>query len=295
MKIDRANLIRNVILTTICSLMLPTLPAVASDHSGQMTEEFHQTYAIAADGRVELDNVNGAVHITGWDRNEVKVDAVKYANTKQRLDEAKIKVDAGSNFVSIRTEYPDRDLTFNTFGHNNPASVEYTLTVPRNVRLDEIKLVNGGLDIQGVSGEVNASSVNGPVNAHGLEGRLELSTVNSRVNVEFTHLTRSSIEISSVNAAVEVTLPSDAKADIEASTVSGGISNDFGLQASGHRFVGHELNGTLGGGGARIRLSNVNGRIEIRHANDGKAMSPAKSSNHGDRDDDKDDDDDDSI
>ena len=291
MKHWRSLILKNLILACICSLALPALPARGSDHAGQFTEEFHQTYPLTADGRVELENVNGAVHITGWDRNEVKVDAVKYANSKERLDEAKIKVDAGSSYVSIRTEYPDHNLVFNNWGRNNPATVEYTLTVPKTARLDEIKLVNGALEIQGVSGEVNASSVNGSVTGRGLEGRMELSTVNSRVEVEFTKLTGSSVELSSVNGSVLVTLPSDAKAEIEASTVSGHIENDFGLHVSGHHWVGHELRAQLGGGGTRIKLSNVNGRIEIRHANDGKAMSPAKDMNH----DDKDDGDDDSI
>jgi hypothetical protein len=50
------------------------------------------------------------------------------------------------------------------------------------------------------------------------------------------------------------------------------------------------LNGELGGGGTHVRVSNVNGRIEIRHANDNRPLSPAKSRN-GDRDDDKDDED----
>jgi len=73
-----------------------------------------------------------------------------------------------------------------------------------------------------------------------------------------------------------LTLPSDASADLEASTVSGRISNEFGLGVNNHRYVGHDLRGQLASGGTRIRLSNVNGRIEIRHANDNRALSPVK-------------------
>ncbi len=219
----RSLIVRNLILAIIGSLAIPAVPAQASDHSGQMTEEFHQTYPLSADGRIDLDNINGAVRITGWDRNEVKVDAIKYANSKEKLDDAQIKVDAGSSYVSIRTEYREHDLTFNHFGRNNPATVEYTLMVPKNARLDEIKLVNGSLEIMGVRGDVDASSINGGVTARGLEGRTELSTVNSRVEVEYARIPGSSVELSSVNGSVEVTLPSDAKADIEASTVSGHI------------------------------------------------------------------------
>src|SRR5580698_2792414 len=145
------------VLGTVCALFVLALGAHASDHRGALTQEFHQTYAITADGRIELDNINGAVHISSWDRNEVKVDAVKYADTKERLEEAKIEVNATSNSISIETKYPEHDHTWNWGSHNNPASVEYTLTVPRTVRLDEIKLINGALDVSGVSGEVNAS------------------------------------------------------------------------------------------------------------------------------------------
>ncbi len=33
-----------------------------------------------------LDNVNGDVEITGWNRNEVQIDAVKTASDQQKLN-----------------------------------------------------------------------------------------------------------------------------------------------------------------------------------------------------------------
>ena len=278
------------VLTTLCAVFILALAAQALD-SRAYTEEFHQTYAISPNGSVELENINGAVHISSWDRNEVKVDAVKYAGTKERLEEARIEVDAGKDSISIKTRYPDHDHTFNWGSNNNPAGVEYTLTVPRGVRLDEIKLINGSLDITGMSGEVRASCINGKLEANNLSGRAELSTINGRLNAHFDQLSGSSVELSSVNGSVELTIPSDSRAQIEASTVSGGIENDFGLRVNHHRFVGHELRGELGSGGPRIKLENVNGQIKIRHASDGRALSPAKDLSHGDKDGDKDDDD----
>jgi len=272
------------ILGTICALFALALGAHASDH-GAFTEEFHQTYSITADGRIELDNINGAVHISTWDQNQVKVDAVKYADSKERLDEAHIEVNSGKDYLSIRTKYPDHDHNFNWGSHNNPASVEYTLTVPRTVRLDEIKLINGSLDVTGVTGEVHASCINGKLEAHNLAGRTELATINGHLDVQFDTLPSSSIELKSVNGPVELTIPSDSKAEIEANTVNGGIENDFGLRVIHHRYVGHDLRGELGGGGAHVRLEDVNGRIEIRHASDGRALSPVKDLSHGDKDD----------
>ena len=261
---------RNHALATWMGAVLGAVLAlfIAQGHAYEQrtyTEEFHHSYPLPANGRVDLSNINGAVHITGWDRNEVKVDAVKYAGTKERLNEAHIRVDAGSDSVEIRTEYPDHTLTFEDDDQHNPAGVDYTLTVPRAANLDEVKLVNGELTISGVSGEVRASSVNGRVTATDLAGRTKLSTVNGRLNAQFTSVPKASpMHFSSVNGGIELTLPPDSRAELEASTVSGGISNDFGLRNIKHRYVGHSLHGELGGGGSLIRLSNVNGRIEIR-------------------------------
>jgi hypothetical protein len=272
-------------LGTVCALLSLTLGAHASDHRGALSEEFHQTYALTADGRVELDNINGAVHISSWDRNEVKVDAVKYADTKERLDEAKIEIESAADHLSIRTKYPHHDQSWNWGSHDNPASVEYTLTVPRTARLDEIKLINGSLDLTGMKGEVRASCINGRLEAHDLAGPARLSTINGRLDARFGELAGHEVELSSVNGSVDLTIPSDSKAELEASTVSGGIDNDFGLHVNHQRFVGHDLRGELGSGGTRIKLGNVNGRIEIHHAQDGRAMSPVKDLSHRDKDD----------
>lgn len=276
------------VLGTVCALFVLVLGANASDHRGALTEEFHQTYALTAGGRVELDNINGDVHISSWDRNEVKVDALKYADTKERLDEAKIEIDPRNDSISIRTKYPDHNNTWNWGSHNNPAGVEYTLTVPRGARLDEIKLINGALSVAGVRGEVNASCINGRLEAHNLAGRAHLLTINGHLDARFDELAGHSVELSSVNGSVELTIPSDSKAEIEASTVSGGINNDFGLHVNHHQFVGHDLRGELGNGGTRIKLEDVNGRIEIHHAKDGRALSPVKDLSHSDKDDDDD-------
>jgi DUF4097 and DUF4098 domain-containing protein YvlB len=297
---NRLSVWKTFAVSAVAAILL--VPAAySSDHQGSFTEEFHKVYPLTAQGRIELENINGPVHITGWDRDEVKVDAVKSAWSKERLDEARIEVRAEPNTVSIRTEYPDHDRTFN-FGsddeHNNPARVEYTITVPRNAHLDQIKLVNGRLDIQDVAGEVRASSVNGRIHARNLQGPVSIETVNGELDASVDQLPSSPLKLASVNGHLRVTLPSDAKAELKASTVSGSISNDFGLPVTRHQYVGHSLHGELGGGGTLVKLSNVNGTIEIRHAGDNRPISPVRNLEHersrsSDDDGDKDDDDDD--
>src|ERR1700693_1223684 len=107
---------------SLSALLVLPLGAHASDHRGALTEEFHQTYALTADGRIELDNINGDVHISSWDQNQVKVDAIKYADTKERLDEAKIEIDSRSDTLSVRTKYPDHNRHWDCKKHDQYAT-----------------------------------------------------------------------------------------------------------------------------------------------------------------------------
>ena len=269
------------VLGVSLAVLLNVALARASDNEAVVSADFHHTYSLSASGRIELKNINGAVHITAWDQNEVKVDAVQTAHTEELLKDAEIRVEALADSISIETHYREQNEGWHD-GHNNPASVEYTLTVPRNAQLDEIKLINGGLDVTGVTGQVHASCINGKLTARGLAARVKLATINGPLDATFDRLPAASVELSSINGQVELTMPSDAQANIEATTIHGGIDNDFGLHTNDHRFVGHDMRGELGGGGAEIRLNNVNGPIHVHHAKDGHALSPVR--DLGDRD-----------
>jgi len=269
----------------------PPLPAtvetaVPTGEGGEeLREEFHQTYNLSPTGRVSLENINGGVQIKVWDRPAIEVDAVKKAYRRERLNEAKIEVNATEENIRIKTEYPDRELNFSRDRYDNPATVEYTLTVPRKAVLESIEMVNGSIDIDAVEGNVKASSINGRVGARGLMGEARLSTINGQLEATFTQLDGSkSISLNSVNGNVTLVLPSNANASIRASTVHGGISSDFALQVKHGEYVGHSMDGQIGTGGPRIKLGNVNGGIKVTHAQDGLPLSPAASLQTGDSD-----------
>ena len=272
----KAGLLSAIISATIGAILIFSMSAFTQSQ-GSVSEEFHQTYSLGAGGRVSLNNINGSVRVTAWDRDEVQVDAVKWAHSQERLAEVKIIVDVTANGIRIKTEYPSSSTTWTDDEdrrHRNPATVEYTLSVPRAARIDSIELVNGDLDIEGLSGEVRGSSINGRVTAKHLTGEVKLSTVNGLLEASFDRLYESRpVSLSSVNGQVEVILPSDADAALKAGTVHGGISNDIGLPVKRGRHVGRSLAGVMGGGNARVDLSNVNGGINIRRAEDGRQPS----------------------
>lgn len=273
-KVDQLSELQNFLPQT------STTPEVEPQRE-EVREEFHQNYPLAANGRVSLENLNGNVRITVADSNEVQVNAVKRAYNRGRLAEAKIEVTATADAIRIRTDYPEGDQNFTSDERGryyNPATVDYSIVVPRQARLESIDLINGSLDIDGVEGNVKASSVNGRVAARGLKGEAKLNTVNGTVEATFTQLDPAKpLSLGSVNGSVVVVIPSDSNAVVRAETIHGSIRNDFGLDVHDGEYVGHSLYGQLGSGGSRIKLGNVNGGINIKRAQDGRPLSPAQS------------------
>ncbi|HEV2882800.1 MAG TPA: DUF4097 family beta strand repeat-containing protein [Pyrinomonadaceae bacterium] len=236
-------------------------------------EEFHQSYPLSPRGRVTLKNISGAVRITAWDRAEVRVDAVKRAETRERLDEARISVDASADSVNIETRYPDDAFKYERGDsrRRNAASVDYTVSVPRGARLEAIEVISGRLDIENVEGGVKASCISGQFTARNLTGEAKLSNVSGTLEASFDKLDdASNVTLGNVSGQIILRIPSDTNGTIKANTLSGQITNNLGLPVRRGEYVGHDMSGQLGNGGARIKLNNVSGQIKIQRAADGR-------------------------
>lgn len=226
-----------------------------------VSEEFHQTYTLSPGGSFALSNINGAVKITGWDRSEVRIDAVKTADTRERLDELKIEVEAAADRVAVHTRYPQGS---GSRGRNGHGSVAYTISIPRSARISKVELVNGALAVEGCTGDMEASTVNGEIQASGPGGNVNLSSVNGRIEAVMSRLDPArSVDLRTVNGEVRLVLPGNPSANLKASSVNGEITNDFGLAMVKGRFVGRSMEGQVGGGGASIQLKTVNGKINV--------------------------------
>ena len=251
-------------------------PAIVAERQ-DVTEKFEQTYPLQSNGRVSLSNINGDITIEPWNRSEVRVVAIKTADSAESLAEVEVKVDADAAAVRIKTEmkgwgYGNR----NERNRYRRSRVDYQISVPRGARLDSIENVNGSVSVSGLSGSTKIAAVNGNVNASGLSGVSDLSTVNGRVIADFTSVARGSrISLSTVNGSVAVTLPSDVDATIKADSLNGLITNEFGLPVRKGQYIGRDLHGKLGSGDAQIRLNSVNGELSIRRKSDGRQQSPA--------------------
>jgi hypothetical protein len=143
--------------------------------SDRYREDFHFSYPLSAGGSLRLDNFNGAVEISGWDKNTVDIDGTKYASTEYRLKEIKIDIAPTPGSITIRTLPP--------LDHRGNAGARYTIHVPRKTELAGIVSSNGAIRVEDVEGNSHLRTSNGSVRAARLTGPLEVQTSNGSVEV----------------------------------------------------------------------------------------------------------------
>lgn len=228
-----------------------------------VTEEETFSFKLDDGGRFSLSNVNGSVVVTGGGGDSVEIIAIKKADSQKDLEKIKIEISHSADEIVVETELGESNRWYSR--GSNSGSVKYEVIVPVATRLDSVETVNGSVNISGVSGEVVAESVNGDLEISGLAGDVGLSTVNGSIEAGFSRLEdEQSVKVETVNGRVTIYLPQNADVDINADTLNGGINaKDFGLKTD-KGFVGSDLNGKIGDGGARLNIDTVNGSIKIR-------------------------------
>jgi len=228
-----------------------------------VTEEETFSFKLDDGGRFSLSNVNGSVVVTGGGGDSVEIIAIKKGDSQKDLDKIKIEISHSADEIVVETELGESNHWYSR--GSNSGSVKYEVIVPVATRLESVETVNGNVNISGVSGKVVAESVNGDLEISDLAGDVGLSTVNGSIEAGFSRLEdEQRVKVETVNGRVTIYLPENADVDINADTLNGGINaKDFGLETD-KGFVGSDLNGKIGEGGARLNIDTVNGSIKIR-------------------------------
>ncbi len=245
--------------------------------SADETERFEKTYPFNSDGKIEISNINGSIIIEAWDKPEIYLEAIKIADSKERLSDVEIVIDESQSKFSLETDYkPWKKRSGSKYRRYGKLQVNFRLKVPRTAVLDEVESVNGSVKVSDMTNYTVVSAVNGAVRATNLRGTAKLSTVNGSVVVDFSQLNNDSIiSLGTVNGSVRLTIPSAANATVRADTTNGSITNDFGLPVRKGKYVGRDLYGRIGSGDVKIKLNSVNGGLHIKRKDDGGTPNPA--------------------
>jgi DUF4097 and DUF4098 domain-containing protein YvlB len=237
---------------------------VTADLRSEETSQWHKSYTLDPNGRVEIGNVNGKITVEPGSGNTVDVVAVKKARgatpeaAKANLERATIVEEASSSLVKIETKVTKSEgIGFNTGNVN----VEYRVKVPAGAEV-KFTTVNGGIDLYGLQGRVTAETTNGGVTARDISGALDASTTNGGLDIDLTKVAEGGVKLECTNGGIELRLPRDAKASITASISNGGIDAS-GLQLETSENSRRRLEAKLNGGGPRLHLEGVNGGIKL--------------------------------
>jgi hypothetical protein len=264
---------------TLLALSALVLAGPFPSLSAQDPPRQHDTFNWAGDvptGRwIYVRNLNGEIRVEPSTGNRVEVTAEK---RWRRGDPADVRIEVkkygpgdqdvlicalwSENAVCDEDGYRDRGPRRNR--RDNDVSVEFRVRVPRGVRIGASS-VNGSVTVNGATSEVRASSVNGSVEATSTGGPVEASTVNGSVFARMGRLTGDEdLEYTTVNGSIHVEFDGElTNADVEMSTVNGRFELNFPITIEG-RLNPRHLRTRIGSGGRRIKLTTVNGNVELR-------------------------------
>lgn len=266
-----------------CLLSLIVVSSVMAD-----SETFDETYKIMPGSVFEIRNRDGKIRVEGWDRDQVKVHAIKTTRWGGKLDNVKIQVRPGKN-ISVETVH---------LVNNPKVSVAYDVRVPISVKVERVitsngkivltktygdaevetsngKIViddvvgnisastsNGAIEISQVKGFVSAETSNGAIDVEGVEGVTSLETSNGAIKAEVPAIGNSGLRVRTNNGKIKLDLASDLNADIEAKTSNSDIELDE-IEVIAREISRNRLQGKIGKGGKKISCKTSNGAIVL--------------------------------
>jgi hypothetical protein len=248
---------RSCLLLCVGLGMASTLPAADAVQS-----TWFGRFALAPGGRVAAENIHGNLTVEGWDRAEVEAIVTKTAlEPTGRLADVRVNVEFGTQSLTFRTLYPD-DL-------DDLVRVDYRLRVPRQVRLDGLRTLQGNITVRDVEGSVDARSLSGSIFAEGVSGSVIAHALTGNVVASLRSLSESEapVVLDTLNGDVDLSLPPHPNADLDVNTVAGGVKSNYVFVTSAA--LGDTTRRTrLGNGGTRVSLRTVRGDVRVGQRSD---------------------------
>lgn len=267
-------------------LALIAILSLAYGFDEQQKETTHQTFPAAA--RLEIDNISGFIHVTGYNGSEIQMAAEKTidAESQDRLAaaqrEVRLNITQSGDELRICVEGPFRDCAnggrdVHDHGHHGYwVDYDFELKVPSATILRLATVNHGGIRIESTSGDFNLSNVNGAIELAEVSGSGNAFTVNGKISASFARNPTAACSFKTVNGSIETAFRPNLSADVQVKTFNGGAYTDFDATAlprtapvaeqRGGRFV-YRSNRTsalrIGAGGPQFKFDTLNGSIRI--------------------------------
>lgn len=243
---------RPITLVGIAAGLLASMPVGAQEQ-----QVWSARYPLPPAGVVAVENVQGDIDVEAWDRAEVKVAVVKTAlGLGANPDDVRIEGESSSRALTLRTLYLGQA--------DEPVRVDYRLRVPRQVRLERLRTVEGSITVREIEGSVDSSTLNGNIEQRNISGSVVARAINGNVAVSLRALPERAapVQLDTVNGHIFLSLPARANADLLLTTVAGRVDSCYTFTVSD--VPGDTtLRTRLGRGGTTVRLRTIRGDIRV--------------------------------
>ncbi len=223
------------------------------------TERVDRTVPFAAGGTVTLKNFSGEVRITGTDRSEVVIHAVRRA-TRERLDRVKLDIEASGSRLTIDAN--KRDERWFNWHTNNVVETEFEIQVPARTDLD-VNVFSSDVRITGVEGRHQTHSFSGTLTLAGVKGAIDAKTYRGEIDVEVTSTTEPELELETFSGDITARLPEGSNGRVQFRSFSGEIRSDYPLMLRSKSR--RNLDAQIGSGAGReLYFKTFSGDVTIR-------------------------------
>lgn len=176
-------------------------------------ERTELTFDLGPTPYLELDSFAGNVTVRAADGDTIRVIATKKATRQSYLDNINIDWDEMEDGLRIKTSH--RGTRFSN------VSVDFDITVPAGARLD-LDTSAGNVDIQDVTGEVQAHTGAGNIDVLGARGSIRLNTGAGNIDYEGTPGADCRFDTGAGN--ITLRLPADVDVEVNLDTGVGNVS-----------------------------------------------------------------------
>src|SRR5258708_29781408 len=185
---------------TILSVLALAAPAVASEQ--HETEQVDRTVSIRAGGQLRLNNFSGKVTITGGNRSDIVVHAVRRA-PRERLEHIRLEIVETGSGVSIEANKNDDSWREE---NNNVVETELDIQVPVDVSLN-VNVFSSDVLVKDVRGDQRLHTFSGEIEVGGAEGELDAESFSGAIAISLVQSASASTDFDSFTGSLPSHLP----------------------------------------------------------------------------------------
>lgn len=233
--------------------------------SDRSTIEHREPFALSksssARNGLSISNINGNITVIGVDDlTEVQISGSKIVRdesveeAKRRIGDIKIEIVESATTLAIKTSHP------NSSG-GRTYQVDYEIRIPSSWKLT-VGNVNGNVTILNIKNTTKATITNGTLEARDIRGNVDGNVSNGTINARVYLPENGSCVLGTLNGTIGFLVPRSTSAAVTATATNGTVSvSNLPLVLSSSSRT--SISGTLGDGKGTIRLSTLNGTVQL--------------------------------